>query len=144
MSGTVVDTSALLAWFLGERGGEVVGQYRRECGPLYLSVVNMAEFSIICARKGLRPTEARRFVRGLSIRIEPFLEDDAFEVGRLHPHCAKAGLSLGDKACLSLGVRMGCSILTADRDWVDKLDLSEYRRFYWGGRDDKVHIVAIR
>jgi ribonuclease VapC len=38
--------------------------------------------------------------------------------GRLWDQTRQAGLSLGDRACLSLGLRLGVSVLTSDRVWA--------------------------
>lgn len=40
----------------------------------------------------------------------------------LREHTRHLGLSLGNRACLALGLLHGGPILTADRDWA-KLDL---------------------
>jgi PIN domain nuclease of toxin-antitoxin system len=38
--------------------------------------------------------------------------------GRLWEQTRQAGLSLGDRACLSLGLRLGVTVLTGDRAWA--------------------------
>ena len=37
---------------------------------------------------------------------------------RLRSVTRHAGLSLGDRACLALGDRLGCPVVTADRVWA--------------------------
>ena len=49
-------------------------------------------------------------------------EDQACTTGALRAHTRTLGLSLGDRACLALGLKLGAPILTADRAWVE-LDL---------------------
>ena len=51
----------------------------------------------------------------LGLRIEPFTPEDGEIAGRLWLETRQAGLSLGDRACLSLSLRLGCPVLTADR-----------------------------
>jgi PIN domain nuclease of toxin-antitoxin system len=38
--------------------------------------------------------------------------------GRLWAPTRQLGLSLGDRACLSLGLRLGLTVLTCDRAWA--------------------------
>ena len=39
-------------------------------------------------------------------------------LARLRSVTRGAGLSLGDRACLALGDRLGCPVITADRAWA--------------------------
>jgi ribonuclease VapC len=54
----------------------------------------------------------------LGLRLEPFLPEDGEIAGRLWPQTKQAGLSLGDRTCLSLGIRLAASVLTSDRAWA--------------------------
>ncbi|MDY7020552.1 MAG: type II toxin-antitoxin system VapC family toxin [Cyanobacteriota bacterium] len=54
----------------------------------------------------------------LGLRIEPFTSEDGEMAGRLWEQTRQAGLSLGDRACLSLGLRLGVSVLTSDHAWA--------------------------
>ena len=54
----------------------------------------------------------------LGMRIEPFLPVDGERAGRLWPLTRRQGLSLGDRACLSLGLRLGLTVVTCDRAWA--------------------------
>jgi ribonuclease VapC len=47
----------------------------------------------------------------------PFDPDLAYGTGLLLPKTRAAGLSLGDRACLALAVRLGAKALTTDRSW---------------------------
>ncbi|QQV75571.1 hypothetical protein H6P87_01133 [Rickettsia tillamookensis] len=49
--------------------------------------------------------------------------EQAMEIGRLKKETERFGLSLGDRACISLGLLMGYPIYTADKAWA-KLQLS--------------------
>jgi PIN domain nuclease of toxin-antitoxin system len=49
--------------------------------------------------------------------IIPFDEEQAVEAGLLYQKTKHAGLSLGDRACLSLAKIKGLPILTADKVW---------------------------
>jgi ribonuclease VapC len=57
-------------------------------------------------------------LHALGLMIEPFTVEDGETVGRLWERTRNAGLSLGDRACLSLGLRMGLPVMTCDRAWT--------------------------
>lgn len=42
-----------------------------------------------------------------------------FSIARLRPTTKPHGLSLADRACLTLATRLGVPALTADRSWTD-------------------------
>jgi ribonuclease VapC len=52
------------------------------------------------------------------LQIYEFSKEDALEVALLRPLTKSIGLSLGDRACLSLAKRLGVPTLTADRIWA--------------------------
>jgi ribonuclease VapC len=58
----------------------------------------------------------------LPFAVEPFTEEDAYRSGALRPVTRAAGLSLGDRCALALGLRTGLSVLTTERAWA-KLDV---------------------
>jgi PIN domain nuclease of toxin-antitoxin system len=43
---------------------------------------------------------------------------EGMRAGQLWPHTRQQGLSLGDRACLSLGLRLGLTVVTCDRAWA--------------------------
>lgn len=115
----VVDTSVVLAAMLGEPGGDVLD----EPGELFhFSVVNLAEVHTKVIENGGAIADVEAFLQPLSIRIRAFREGHAEQVGLLRATTRHRGLSLGDRACLSLGLLTGLPVLTADTKWVG-LDL---------------------
>ena len=62
-------------------------------------------------------------LKALGLEVEPFTAKDGETVGQLWRQTRQAGLSLGDRACLSLGLRLKVPVLTADRAWKN-LNLS--------------------
>jgi ribonuclease VapC len=50
--------------------------------------------------------------------VEPFTEGDAVVSSTLRALSKTHGLSLGDRACLSLAKRLGLEVLTANRAWA--------------------------
>ncbi|MDT9179733.1 twitching motility protein PilT [Limnospira fusiformis KN01] len=53
----------------------------------------------------------------LNLKIVPFDEPQAHIAGMLRPITKPLGLSLGDQACLGLGLVLNQPVITADRQW---------------------------
>ncbi len=60
----------------------------------------------------------REDLQALGLTIAPFSPEDAEIVGRFWLQTRQAGLSLGDRACLSLGMRLNVPVLTCDHLWA--------------------------
>lgn len=121
----VLDASAFLAYLQDEPGGEVVAD--AIAGGAAISAANLAEVLSRAAAHGADPQRLLRRLteRGLidgAVEVEPLTTADAAEIARLRPLTKTAGLSLGDRACVALALRLGQPALTADRAW-DGLDL---------------------
>lgn len=56
--------------------------------------------------------------QSLGLQVAPFTRDDGERAGRLWQKTRHAELSLGDRACLSLGLRLEVPVLTGDRAWT--------------------------
>lgn len=56
-------------------------------------------------------------LRDLGITFFPFTAEDAEASAKLWPGTRAFGLSLGDRACLALALRLGLPALTADEAW---------------------------
>lgn len=54
-------------------------------------------------------------LQALGLVVETFTPEDAEIAGRLWEQTRQYGLSLGDRACLSLGLRLNVPVLTCDR-----------------------------
>lgn len=127
MPGAVLDASALLAYLRDEPGAEVVSE--AIAGGAAVSAVNLAEVLSRVADRGRDPAAlvVRMTERGLlggAIAVESFTTADAVETARLRPLTRKAGLSLGDRACLALARRLEAPALTADLAWSEAGDLT--------------------
>jgi len=117
----VLDASALLALFHGERGSEHVEAALE--GAL-VSTVNWAEVVQKSVARGVAIEGMREELLGTGVRLEVFTEQQAETAGKLWIDTQRWGLSLGDRACLSLALERSLPILTADRAWKTlRLDL---------------------
>lgn len=117
----VLDASALLAWIQGEPGGDYVANLlTRECK---LSTVSLAELvTKLLDNNHTAPQNLGRQLRTLGVEICAFTEAQAISAGLLRKQTRAKGLSLGDRACLSLATELQAVVLTGDKAWKE-LDL---------------------
>lgn len=111
----VFDTSAVIAYLLRERGWIAV--QGRLAGGL-LSTVNLCEIVSKFAERGENPDDVLRDVLALDLAEVSFTAAHALTAARLRPQTRALGLSLGDRACLALGLEQGATVLTADAAWA--------------------------
>ena len=110
----VLDSSAVLAVFFNEPGGEVVAPILR--GAL-LSTVNMAEVHTRMIDRGAQSQQAWSWIEGLQCEICFFTDEQARVAAELRPITRPFGLSLGDRACLALAIDRKATVYTTDRVW---------------------------
>jgi len=115
MSEIVLDASAMLAVLRGEPGSEKlpVEMLRNAVG----SAVNVAEVQTKLVGRGEDADEAWEDVMSAIGGVVPFTADQARIAGSLVKQTRALGLSLGDRACLALGMALKAPIYTADRSW---------------------------
>ncbi|MCY4615877.1 MAG: type II toxin-antitoxin system VapC family toxin [Chloroflexi bacterium] len=117
MSSWVLDASALIACVHHEPGEEVV------TGALLdgavISSVNLSEVVARLTDAPMPAEDIREALRSFELTIAPFDEEAALAAGLLRPSTRRAGLSLGDRACLTLAMQTGLPALTGDRVWRD-------------------------
>lgn len=122
MSAYVLDASALLAYLHDEPGSDAVTGAISESAAI--SAANWAETLSKVAETGLDPAQVARdleeqgLLDGL-LEVVPLTAGDALVIGGLRVQTKEFGLSLGDRACLALGMRLELPILTADREWAE-------------------------
>lgn len=118
---TIIDTSAIIAFFYKEPGWEVAAEYIPNS---MLSTVNLAEaikILITCENLGKNPVID--YIKKAVDQIIPFDEEQANIAGELYLLTKKYGLSLGDRACIATSITTGYPIITADKIWKElKLD----------------------
>jgi ribonuclease VapC len=110
----VLDASALIALLWEEPGAARVEAL---LGQAVMSAVNWAEVLQRYRAHDVASTGTRERVEALGIRIEDFGPEDAEVAADLWAPTRKAGLSLGDRACLALARRLNVAAHTADRAW---------------------------
>ena len=115
MPRAVLDASALLAVLYREPGSAVVERYFAEA---VVSSVNLSEVAARLSEHGIDSEEVLEIVTGLGLEVREFDTDLALEAGALREFTRPLRLSLGDRACLALGIAEGAPILTTDRAWA--------------------------
>jgi ribonuclease VapC len=117
----VLDASALLAYLREEPGAGVVDGLLADA---HMASVNWAEVVQKSLSAGVDVDGMQEDLQALGMRVEPFLPVDGEWAGRLWPLTRQQGLSLADRACLSLALRLGLTVVTCDRAWAQlPLDL---------------------
>jgi len=110
----VVDASAVITLLQNEAFGGL--ETLRIVGAR-ISAVNLSEVLATLCSGGLAEAEADAALAALDLRVVAFDEQEARAAARLWPRARGAGLSLADRACLALGLRLGSPVVTADRVW---------------------------
>ncbi len=119
MSAAVWDASALLLLLQEEPGWRQLGLRLPDSS---MSSVNLSEVAAKLLESGGAPSTTREILGGLPIEIHDLTADLAYRTAELRGPTRHLGLSLGDRACLALGLSLGSPILTGDRAWLE-LDL---------------------
>jgi len=112
----VLDASALLAFLQGEQGGESVEAVLHEAA---ISTVNWSEVVQKAMGRAVSVEGLRADLEALGLSITPFSAAQAEQAAELWPQTRALGLSLGDRACLALGLHSQLPVMTTDREWGD-------------------------
>jgi PIN domain nuclease of toxin-antitoxin system len=110
----VLDASALIAFLRKEPGAiRVAKVITRSC----ISAINLAETISKMVEYG-KPLEAVSFqIERLQIPVIPFDSEQAKIVASFWKPRRSAGLSLGDRACLALALKVSLPALTTESTW---------------------------
>ncbi len=115
MSKVVIDASALLALLYEEPGADLVAEY---IPASFISSINLSEVVAKFCIEGIQEETIRSILGSLGLIIVEFDEYQAYQCGFLNVSTKDAGLSLGDRACLSLAKTLSLPALTADKAWT--------------------------
>lgn len=115
MPKTVIDASALLALLNAEPGSDIVVE---ALPGGVISAVNLSEVIAKLCDAGMPEKAIRQALQPLGLEIVPFDEEQSYQAGLLRTSTQDMGISLGDRACLSLAKTLGVLALTADRAWA--------------------------
>ncbi len=110
----VLDSSALLAFLLGERGGGNIAALLE--GGL-VSTVNAAEVHARLITLGAAAPHAWNCIQALQCEICPLTVEQARVTAELISGTRPFGLSLGDRACLALAIERKATAYTTDQNW---------------------------
>jgi PIN domain nuclease of toxin-antitoxin system len=111
----ILDTSALLALIQEEEAAEVIKPLLKFS---VMSSVNIAESLTLLQRIGISPEEALTLISDCLVTIVPFDLEQARIVAELQSNVNHKGLSLADRACIALGIKLQIPIYTADSVWA--------------------------
>ncbi len=115
MSKAVLDASAILAILNQEPGSERLSL--EVLSEAVGSTVNLAEVQARLVNKGGIPEEAWEDALSTVREVVSFTEEQAKIAGSLVVQTRTLGLSLGDRACLALGILLDAPVYTTDRAW---------------------------
>ncbi len=111
-----MDSSVLLAVFNRERGWEKLTP--EMLGGSAISCVNAAEVQGKLVAEGIDGEAAWNAISGSVREIVSFNSQQARLTGELISRTRSLGLSLGDRACIALGLTLNAPVYTMDRSWA--------------------------
>lgn len=115
MSKIVLDASVLLAVLNGEPGADRLTPQLLNVATS--STVNLAEVQSKLVSRGVDPEDAWKATLSPIREAAAFTDEQAKIAGSLVARTSPFGLSLGDRACLALGIALKAPVYTADRSW---------------------------
>lgn len=115
MNRIVLDASALLAVLNREPGADRLTLQLLSAAAS--STVNLAEVQGKLVDRGLSPDDAWEATLSPIREAVSFTPEHARLAGDLVGQTRPLGLSLGDRACLALGLALKAPVYTADRSW---------------------------
>jgi len=120
---TALDASAMLAYLTGEPGSDAVEQ-ALERGAV-CSAVNWSEVAQKVRATGADWDLSRSLLLSFDLGVEPVTMADAEWAAR---HWRRGeGLSLADRLCLALAMRLDEVALTADQHWGETDRITQIR-----------------
>lgn len=119
---TVVDASVVLAWLQDEPGAD-------EAEPMLMEgVIGAANWSEVlkkASQHGASIGTVSRLLASFGLSVEAVVRADGERAAELWR--AGSSLSLGDRLCLALALRLGVKVATADAAWLNLEDGPQVR-----------------
>lgn len=109
----------MLAYVNGEPGGSRVTPLLEGAA---ISAVNLAEVATKMLDNGKTWALIHEPITQMGFVVISFDQDQAHEAAKLRSGTRAYGLSMADRACIGLGVRLGLPVYTAERVWA-RLDV---------------------
>lgn len=109
---TVIDASVVLAWLQDEPGSDEAE------GHLVEGIIGAANWSEVLQKArqhGADPELVARLLASFGLRVADVVTDDAVAAAALWR--GGSPLSLADRLCLALGLRLGLQVATTDGAW---------------------------
>jgi ribonuclease VapC len=110
-----LDASAIVAVLRNETGGDNVIPYLNDA---IISTVNVAEVYAHAMLHKLPECLVDEFLSHRGIELVPLSLQQSKTAGKMVALTRSGGLSLGDRACLSVAKEYNATALTADRAWL--------------------------
>jgi ribonuclease VapC len=117
VSRVVLDASALMALINSEPGADKLTPEIMSAAAT--STVNLAEVHGKLVQRGFSLDDAWTAANWAIHEAVAFTAEQAKTAGDLVLQTRSLGLSLGDRACLALGIALHAPVYTADRAWKD-------------------------
>ena len=115
MNSIVLDASAMIAMLQQEPGAEKITPDL--LSRSVTSTVNLAEVQSKLVDRGAHADDAWQDTISAVNEAIPFTAEQARAAGNLIADTRHLGLSLGDRACLSLAVALNAPVYTTDKSW---------------------------
>ncbi len=82
-----------------------------------MSAVNLSEVVAKLSDRGMPEKAIETALEALGLDVHAFDRAMAYSAGMIRRVSRSLSLSLGDRACLALGLRLSAPVLTTDQDW---------------------------
>jgi ribonuclease VapC len=108
----VIDASVVLAWLHDEPGSDTAERHLVEG---IIGAANWSEVLQKARQHGAQPGLVARLLTSFGLRVVDVTAEDAERAADLWT--VGSGLSLADRLCLALGLRLELSVVTTDAEW---------------------------
>ncbi|MFY9589513.1 type II toxin-antitoxin system VapC family toxin [Rickettsia endosymbiont of Halotydeus destructor] len=116
MNKVIFDASTLLALIKNE---PVKVNLEEFLGNVIMSTVNVSEVAAILLQSDMSEQECKDSIEPFINSIISFDQEQSFLTASLKKTTKHKGLSLGDRACIALGMKLNLPIYTGDKAWND-------------------------